>query len=181
MTGQRVARRYAQALVELAEREGRADEAGGEVERVARAFDSSAELRGLMFSPGVVKDVKRRVLREILRRAEVSGLGGRFFHLLLDKDRLRHLPSICKVYRDLADERAGRVRARVRSAFALSPEEEAALRGRLSAATGKEVVLEVETDRALLGGLTAQLGSAVWDGSLRSHLESLREKLVGPM
>ncbi len=144
MTGQRVARRYARALVELAEQEGRMDGAGEE-----------------------------------LGRAEMSDLVGRFLKLLVDKDRLRYIQPISVVYRELADELSNRIRARIRAAFALSPEEEAALRKQLSTATGKEVVLEIETDKTLLGGLKAQLGSAIWDGSVRNHLESLREKLVG--
>ncbi|MFQ5693578.1 MAG: ATP synthase F1 subunit delta [Nitrospinota bacterium] len=180
MTGQRVARRYARALVELAEQEGRVDAVGDEVEGIARLFESSADLRNLMFSPGIVKDVKRGILAELADRAGVSDLVGRFLRLLADKDRLRYVAAISAVYRDLADERNNRIRARVRAAFALSSEEEAALRKQLSAATGKDVVLEVETDRTLLGGLKAQLGSSIWDGSVRSHLEALRERLVGP-
>ncbi|MEE9197885.1 MAG: ATP synthase F1 subunit delta [bacterium] len=179
MTGQRVARRYARALVELAEQEGRMDAAGEELGRAAALFDTSAELRNLMFSPGITKDVKRNVLEDLIGRAEVSDLVGRFLKLLVDKDRLRYIQPISVVYRELADELSNRIRARIRAAFALSPEEEAALRKQLSTATGKEVVLEIETDKTLLGGLKAQLGSAIWDGSVRNHLESLREKLVG--
>lgn len=180
MTGQRVARRYARALVELAEKANRVDTIGDEVERMAGLFDASPELRALMYSPGIAKGVKENVLNELLRRAEVSDLTVRFFRLLVDKDRLRYVSSITVAYRELADELKGRIRAKVRSAFALSHEEETALRKQLSAATGKEVILEIETDKTLLGGIRAQLGSSIWDGSVRNQLNSLREKLAGP-
>ncbi|MFQ5913373.1 MAG: ATP synthase F1 subunit delta [Nitrospinota bacterium] len=180
MTGQRVARRYARALVELAEKEARVDGVGDEIGQMAEQLDASADLRNLMFSPGIAKEVKRNILREIIRRAGLSDLVGKFLNLLVDKDRLRYTSPISEVYRQLADERNNRIRAQVRAAFALSAEEEAALRKQLSVATGKEVVLEIQTDKTLLGGLKAQLGSSIWDGSVRNHLESLREKLAGP-
>ena len=174
-----MARRYAKALIELADKEGRVDAVGEEIEQAAGLFASSADLRNLMFSPGIAKDVKRSILKELLERASVGDLSGRFLQLLLEKDRLRYIAPISLAYRGLADALNNRIRAQVRSAFALSEEEEAALRNQLSAATGKEVVLEVETDSTLLGGLKARVGSATWDGSVRTHLDSLREKLVG--
>ena len=179
MTGGSVARRYAKALIELAAKEGRVDAVGEEIDETAGLFESRADLRNLMFSPGIVKDVKRSILRELLERASASDLSGRFLQLLLEKDRLRYIAPISAMYRELADELNNRIRAQVRSAFALSDEEETALRNQLSAATGKEVVLEIETDTMLLGGLKARVGSATWDGSVRNHLESLREKLAG--
>ena len=179
MTGGSVARRYAKALIELAAKEGRVDAVGEEIDETAGLFESRADLRNLMFSPGIVKDVKRSILRELLERASASDLAGRFLQLLLEKDRLRYIAPISAMYRELADELNNRIRAQVRSAFALSDEEETALRNQLSAATGKEVVLEIETDTMLLGGLKARVGSATWDGSVRNHLESLREKLAG--
>ncbi|MDP6086851.1 MAG: ATP synthase F1 subunit delta [Nitrospinota bacterium] len=179
MTGGSVARRYAKALIELAAKGDRVDAVGEEIGQTAGLFESSADLRNLMFSPGIVKDVKRGILRELLARASASDLSGRFLQLLLEKDRLRYIAPISAMYRELADALNNRIRAQVRSAFALSDEEETALRNQLSAATGKEVVLEVETDSTLLGGLKARVGSATWDGSVRNHLESLRERLAG--
>ncbi len=179
MTGQAVSRRYAKALIELARQEGRVDQVGDEIAGMAAQFESSAELRNLMFSPGIVKEVKRGILMEIIRRGGMSDLSSRFLQLLLDKDRARYIEAISASYREFADELNNRIRAEIRSAFVLSAAEEEALRARLSAATGKNVVLEIETDRSLLGGIRARLGSSTWDGSVRNHLETLRERLVG--
>ena len=179
MTGQAVSRRYAKALIELAQQEGRVDEVGDEIAGMAAQFESSLELRNLMFSPGIVKEVKRGILMEMIRRGEMSDLSSRFLQLLLDKDRTRYIEAISVSYREFADELNNRIRAEIRSAFALSTEDEEALRTRLSVATGKNVILEIETDSSLLGGISARLGSSTWDGSVRNHLETLRERLVG--
>ena len=159
MTGQAVSRRYAKALIELAQQEGRVDEVGDEIAGMAAQFESSPELRNLMFSPGIgEKEVKRGILMEMIRRGEMSDLSSRFLQLLLDKDRTRYIEAISVSYREFADELNNRIRAEIRSAFALSTEDEEALRTRLSVATGKNVILEIETDSSLLGGIKCPVG-----------------------
>ena len=181
MTGQAVARRYAKALIDLAQEEGRVDEVGEEIAEMESRCESSSELQSLMSSPGIAKKVKREILAEIIQRGGMSVLSSRFFQLLLDKDRIRFTKLISTSYRKFADELKNRIRVEIRSAFPLSPEEEESLRSRLSVATGKNAVLEIQTDSSLLGGVTARLGSATWDGSVRNHLEILKEMLVGRM
>ena len=178
MIGQKVARRYAKALVELAEKEGRLDEVGEEPGGIASVLLQSEELRLLLLNPAVVKSLKGGILRELTSRLSLSSLVVKFLNLLLQKGRMGDLDGIFRVYRDLADSLRNRVRARVRSAFAFSAEEEEALRQRLSELTGKKVILEVETDPNLLGGLSAQVGSSVWDGSIRKGLENLRGRIL---
>ena len=51
MTGQAVARRYAKALIDLAQEEGRVDEVGEEIAEMESRFESSSELQSLMSSP----------------------------------------------------------------------------------------------------------------------------------
>lgn len=181
MTGQAVARRYARAMIELAQEEGRVDEVGDEIAEMASQFESSSELQNLMSSPGIAKKVKREILAEIVRHGGVSVLSSRFFQLLLDKDRVRFIALISASYGKFADELKNRIRVEIRSAFPISPEEEESLCSRLSAVTGKNAVLEIQTDSSLLGGVTARLGSSTWDGSVRNHLEILKEMLVGRM
>jgi F-type H+-transporting ATPase subunit delta len=76
------------------------------------------------------------------------------------------------------DERLNRVRAAVTAAAALDPATEQQLRQRLRERLGKEVVLEVRQDPALVGGIVTQVGSVVYDGSLRTQLVKLREELA---
>lgn len=178
MIGQKVARRYAKALVELAEKEGRLNEVGEELGRMVSALSESEELRHLLLNPAVSKNLKRGILKELTSRMALLGLMVKFLNVLLDKGRMGNLEGIFRVYQDLADGLRNQVRAKVRSAFVLSPQEEEVLRRRLSECMGKAVILEVEADPALLGGLLTQVGSSVWDGSVRKGLENLRGRLV---
>ena len=88
------------------------------------------------------------------------------------------LDGILRAYEGLVDERLNRVRAQVTAAAALDPATEQQLRQRLQERLGREVVLEVQQDPALLGGIVTRVGSVVYDGSLRMQLARLRQELV---
>ena len=101
----------------------------------------------------------------------------RFLALAADHGRGDQLPDIAEAYRDLVDADAGRIRARVRSAVPLTEQERTALAERLGAAVGKTVVLEERVDIGLLGGLVAEVGGLVADGSLDGQLARIRDRL----
>ncbi|MBM4392206.1 MAG: F0F1 ATP synthase subunit delta, partial [Deltaproteobacteria bacterium] len=81
-------------------------------------------------------------------------------------------------YRALADAAANRVRATVTTASAASPALRAKITRSLSASTGKDVVVEMKVDPALLGGMVARVGSKLYDASLRTRLEDLQVTLA---
>ena len=82
------------------------------------------------------------------------------------------------VYREMADVHTGRVRAHVTSAQALGPAELERVRQSLARRTGKQVIIEAAVDAALIGGVVARVGDLVLDGSIRTQLGSLRDKLL---
>ncbi len=100
-----------------------------------------------------------------------------FLLLLADRDRLAYLPAIIQNFRDLADARLGRVRAKVTSAVPLSPDEAKRIAEKLAQGARAQVIVETAVDAALLGGVVAQVGSLVYDGSVRSQLEELRRAM----
>ena len=108
----------------------------------------------------------------------MSTLARDFLALVAAQGRVDHLETITAAYRELDDEAAGRVRARVRTAVPLSEAERSALAGRLGRVVGgKQVVLEEVADRELLGGFVAEVGSLLVDGSLDGQLARLRHRL----
>ncbi|MFQ5895110.1 MAG: ATP synthase F1 subunit delta [Nitrospinota bacterium] len=178
MTGAKVARRYAKALLALAEAQGRLDETGEELASVSRAVEGHGELRALLINPQFRAEAKRAVLEALVERMGLSQLVRGFLLLVLEKGRVRELPAMAHFYRRGADERRGRVRAEVRAAAELDPGAVARLRERLARLTGKEVILQVARDPQLIGGLVVQMDSTVMDGSVRTQLQVLREKLL---
>ncbi len=97
--------------------------------------------------------------------------------LLVDRDRATELGQIARVYRDLGDELEGRARAQLRASAPLSPEQMKELEGALSRAVGKTVTVEASVDPLLLGGAVAQVGSFLFDGSIKGQLRELRREL----
>jgi len=93
------------------------------------------------------------------------------------RQRLVELPAIARSYRELVDAQVGRVRAVVTSAAPLSKDEADRVRDAIANATQRSIVLETRTDANIVGGLVAQVGKTVWDGSLKTQLEKLRDEL----
>ena len=116
--------------------------------------------------------------KEICSRPSISGVVTNFCAYLVDQRRVIDFEAICEAYGRLADDAAGRTRARVVSASPLSDTQRSQLRTALAARTGLQVELEESVDASLLGGAVASVGGLVFDGSLRTQLEQLRSSLT---
>ena len=178
MTGGAIARRYARALFELAAEEGKVEEIGAELARLVQAFKEVDELPDALSNPTVPRS-KRKELASLLAESELrlSGVLRNFLQVLIENGRVREIPDIGQRYREMADEAAGRAHVIVRSAAPLPEQDRARLEASLSEVTGKRVTVEVQQDPTLIGGLAAQVGSLVFDGSVRAQLEALRQDL----
>ena len=172
-----IARRYAKALFSLADEQGQVEQWSSGLEALGRTLSASPELREALSSPLFEKDHRRNVIGEIGKGLGLPAQAQSFLLLLGDRDRLAYLPAIITNFRDLADARLGRIRAKVTSAVPLSPEEAKRIAEKLAQAEKAEVIVETAVDPALLGGVVAQVGSMVYDGSVRSQLEELRRAM----
>jgi F-type H+-transporting ATPase subunit delta len=179
VAGAAAGRRYANALFQLAEESGRVDEVRGEIALLARVLAQHRELEDVLLRPLYPVAQRRAVLAAVAERLGASPLWKSFLSYLVDRRRLVQFEGIRAEYERLADERAGKTRASVRAASELSDEQRQRLQRALSARVGREVELAVEVDPGLLGGLVAQVGDVVYDGSLRTQLRQLRERLAG--
>ena len=121
---------------------------------------------------------RRRLLKEIFDALNLERRVANFIGILVDRDRLPILEEIIKAYQKLLDERLGIVRARVTSAYLLDHSEQQRLAARLEQATGKQIRMEVTVDPSLIGGVVAQVGSTIYDGSVRHQLEAFKTRLV---
>jgi len=172
-----LARRYAKAIIELAREADLVSEIGEELNRIAALFARSHELVHLFTDPTVGLEMKEKVLEDLLGKGGIKDLTRRFVHVLLAKNRLLGIEEIAIAYRDFADQLENRVRARIVSAARLQDEEVDRIRKTLSGMSGKDVVLELEVDESLMGGVVTQLGGEVYDGSLKNQLQQIKENL----
>lgn len=173
-----VATRYAQAFFELAREKGEINPLGTALQETSALFGASAELRTVLSNPAVQLAERRKVVEAIGEKAKWPRLFRNFLMLLLDKDRLRYLGEIAASFQEKVDAHEGRVRARVTSATSLSDGQVEKIKAQLASMTGKEVMLTTEVDADLIGGVVARVGSKIYDGSVRTHLERMREAIL---
>jgi len=185
-----LSKRYARALVDAeggppappgpaAEAAARGLEAAGrDLEAFAQLLRGHRDLRAFFANPGVQRGEKEAVLARLTADLGLGAVVVTFLRLLLERGRLAQFEAIVRMYRDLMDERLGRMRAEVSTAAPLDETTQGRLAARLAAVAGKTVVLETRTDAGLLGGMVARMGGTVYDGSLRSQLARVREQLL---
>lgn len=178
MINRTIARRYAKALMNIGLEDGNYDTYGEEIDTFTVLFQREEQLREVLNNPAFSIPRRQAIIKEIGGKLRLSSITVNFLHLLVDKNRIRYLPDIASLYRELADEAAGRARVHLITAHELSKQKLTELTAGLQDLVGKQVVMEVETDASLIGGVVARIGGMVYDGSVKTQLERLKETLA---
>lgn len=176
MTEGRLSRRYARAIFQLAQEEYREETLGQEVDHFLNAYGNSL-LKTILNNPAFSMQSRKNVAIQVAKSLELGPLVIRFLSLLIERDRLAYLPSIAIHYRRYLDEAKGRVRARVVAPTPISEATLERLRKVLQTIRGKDVILKEETDPALIGGVLIEMEGKVYDGSIRTRLERMKESI----
>ena len=175
--GSGVAQRYARALFALGLELGDPADLLAEIEELTEAATVLPELERVLFTPLYPRAERRGVFRELAARLEHSDETRAFAMMLVDENRMLLLPEIRDGLRELVEQAAGRVKAQVISARPLESGELDQLRRALSSRLDAVVTIETEVDAELLGGVRVRVGDLLFDGSLRTQLDSLRGSL----
>ncbi len=178
MSSSAIGIRYAKALLNIASEEKQVEAYAAELAQVASVLEQEEMLRLLLDSPTFPLEKKQAMLNDLSGLLELSGGMKKFLSLLLEKDRIGYLPQIDRNYRKFADDLSGVIRAKITSANKLTKNRVEAIKKGLEKQTGKEVVLNVETDRSLIGGLQAEMGGKLFDGSVKTQLKRIAETLA---
>lgn len=173
-----VARRYARALIASIEAKENLDKTGEELKVISSVFKGSKELQYFFFNPAIPFTKKEIVLKEILKLYPFNPTLEKFIFLLLKNDWLKIIEVIYEQFIFYCDEYNNRVRAEITSAYELSDSEKKAIASKLSKYTGKDVILKVAVDPAIIGGIIAKIGSLVIDGSIINYLQVIKNRLV---
>ncbi len=167
---------YARALFEIARAEGSLDEVEDELFRFARSYESSDALRNAL-TDEMIPAAKRQAIVEDLLGGKATATTVQLVSMVVGSGRGRDLPAIIDQLVERASSAKNLEVAQVRSAVALTDDQQTRLRAALANATGKEVNLKVVVDPSVLGGIVATVGDTVIDGSVRTRLDQLKARL----
>ena len=171
--------RYARAFAEVAE-SSRLEYSTAEQQMrdFADSLGASRELREFLGNPAVENDSKRKVIDALASRIGLYPQVRNFIAVIVDHHRLGEFDEIVNEFRRVSDQRLGVTEARIISARPLEPAARAQLEGQVSRLTGGPVRASYAEDASLLGGAVIEIGSTIYDGSIRAQLDQLKARLV---
>lgn len=172
-----VANRYARALMDVLY-PNKAESGLHQLQSFASLLTEQVSARNFLQNPSIAGGRRHRMLKEIADALGFDRPVGNFVNILMDRNRLPLLEEIIAQYQRLMDQQMGVVRARVTSASSLNEVQQRELAGKLEEITGKQVLLEVVVDPSLIGGVIAQVGSTIYDGSVRQQLLAFKSRFI---
>lgn len=178
MSAQRIARVYAEALLNVAEKQEQVEAVLEELESLVKdVLSASPAFEMLLSSASLGRKARAEVLEQVFA-TRASEIVYNFLQVLNDHERLDLLRAVRHAYRELHDQRAGRVRVKVESAVALPDDQVSRLRDELRSTFNVEPVLETSVQPTLLGGLRVRIGDWQYDASVRTQLELIRQQII---
>jgi len=178
LINKKIARRYAKALMNIGQQDGKYERYWEELDAFTSLFQGEEELREVLINPTFGIPRRQAIIKEIGNRLGLSPITTNFLHILVDKNRMRYLPDIASIYQELVDEAAGRARVLLVTAYDLSEDKLQELTQGLEGLVGKKVIMEVERNPSLIGGVVAKIGGMIYDGSVKTQLERFKETLA---
>jgi F-type H+-transporting ATPase subunit delta len=177
MRDRRLADRYARALLSTLD-DSAAEKADQFLTAMQAAVGESRELRVLMNDPSIARSRRKAALDALAAHFELPTKVRNFLNTLVDNNRTAALPSIADRFRHAREEKMGIVSAEIRTPLPMTDDQREQVRASLEKLTGRTVRLECTLDAELIGGAVTQIGSTIYDGSLRTQLQRLRGKMT---
>jgi F-type H+-transporting ATPase subunit delta len=178
-----LARRYARALMDLAqsptERDAFADDLDAFADLTRQKDDAGAPLVVTLTADRFLLSQRAKLVEALATRLSVAPMVLRFVHYVLERGRMDGITQIARASRRMADDLANRVRAKITTARPLSADATGRLVEALERATGRTVISSSHVNPEIIGGVVAQVGSYVLDGSVPSTLAAIRASLRG--
>jgi F-type H+-transporting ATPase subunit delta len=173
-----IAKRYAKALVELAHEKNTVDKTSEDLSAFAVAVAEQASLQKLFSSPAFTPEAKKTVIAELAGKMGLQKTTTRFIEYLAETGRIRYFRDVQEAFEELLAERQNRAQVKLTTAVALESGELEDIKKKLAAVTGKQVSVAAQVDASLIGGARAQIGSMIYDGTIKNQLGKMRDKLV---
>jgi len=171
------ARRYAKALLDVLY-PAKADAGLEQLKAFATVLSQQPDAKLVFENPTVSTERRKDLLNKIGDALKLDTPVRNFLGILIDRNRLDILNEVVSTYSSLLDEKLGVVQAHVTTSHALNSIQEGEVTAKLQALTGKKVRMHLSVDPTLIGGMIAKVGSTIYDGSIRTQLQTFRNSLL---
>ena len=178
MSVELMARRYALALSDVVEKTGETQAVQSELKQWDAMMNESGDLLNLFRHPAIQYENKARVLDTLIAKAKPGKTTANFLRVLLRNQRLGELSAINKAFAAELAVRSNQVSAFITTAHELSADQKTNLQNALNTKTGHQVDLQTNVDQNIIGGMITRVGSTVYDSSIKTQLEDLKQQLI---
>ncbi len=178
MISQSIAKRYAKGLFAVGEKNGKYRDYLDEIEKILKVFDKEKQLGKTLMLPILEMKKRKELLGDVMKVLSVSIPLANLFSMMLEKNRMGYIHMIRDVYSNLVDEKEGRIRGTLYTAYPLADIMQRRIEEGLKNKLHKDVALQVIEDKALIGGVKVIVQGTIIDGSVKQQLETLKENIL---
>ena len=178
MSVETIARRYATALADVVLKSGETETVKNELKTWEALINANTDLQTAFRNPAISQTDKEKVLNNLIEKTKPTKTTANFLRVLIRNGRLTEISEINTKFASVLEERSGVVSANITSARELSEAQKTEVLLNLELLTGKRMTLEFKTDESLIGGMVTRIGSTVYDGSVKTQLQELKQQLV---
>ena len=173
--GQRAAKRYAQAILNLATEQKSMDKLLEQTQDIKNAIDKSSDLRSVLNSPIVQNEMKLSIAKEVFKSSDKMLIN--LFETLAENDRFNHLKWICQSYASMYNQLHNIQEAHITSAIELDNKTLKVLQEKIKKITGDEAKVTTEVNENLIGGFVLKLNDLQYDASISGQLNKIKRNL----
>ena len=169
---------YAQALFEVAEKRGGAEDIEKDLDGIKDLLGTNKKFRDILYHPSITRTEKKDIINKTIGRQCSSKWVRNLLYILVDKRRERILDFLPDVFKGVARRIRGVVSVKVQTAFPLTETRLGKLKGNLEKMTKKTVEIETEINKEIIGGMIIRIENNIIDGSITNHLKNLKKNLL---
>ncbi len=172
-----IAKRYAKALFNLALEQKQIEQYEQELDTFIGLLRDVPDLADRLQNPLYPEATRKSLFAKVAEKGGMAPMMRSYVNLLIEKGRVQHLGEISEYYHKLIDEHSNIARAKIKAASKLDENAIKEISKALEKRTGKKIVVDFEQDPSLIGGVVAQIGDLVLDGSVRRQLLNFKETM----
>jgi len=174
----KVANRYSEALFEVAKEENKLEKVVNDLSLFNDIFQTNKEFKIVMETSAVSKEEKKEIIEDIAKKGNFDKITENFLKLLIDKSKIKFIPTIFEVFNKKYRDFIGIADYEIVSAIELDTKIINNIKQKLEEKTGKKIEIKNKVDEEIIGGIIIKTEGLIYDGSLKSHLLKIKEKIL---